>query len=657
MKLSRFWLGVPRRIVMLREPCACNKPCEVSPPAPLTYRVTSPLFSGWLPLVAQCDAWVARCLFPLALLILISGLDDLALNCVCLWAWLRRCLSSPLATEKKESHHIEKRIAVFVPLWHEHGVVGGMVEHNASAIKYSNYHFFIGAYPNDDPTLDAVRELESRFRHVHLAVCPHNGPTSKADCLNWIYQRMLLFEERHGPEESARFDIVITHDAEDLIHPEAFSYINAYADQFDMVQIPVLPLPTPVRDLVHGIYCDEFAEWQIKDMPARQLMGSFVPSNGVGTGFTRRALEMLANAEHNLIFEPACLTEDYENGLRLHKLGCKQMFVPLTKHVSAQDVSTKDGASIVATREFFPRTVGSAIRQRSRWILGIGLQCWERHGWRGSLPEVYWFWRDRKGLFGHPLSLLSNFVFLYGVLTWVAAQSTGTPWGIAKYSLHPALLVATLAFQVVQTGVRMGCTARLYGPRFALAVPLRSVYGNWINTLATWKAVRSYARARIRHEPLVWVKTEHAYPSRSALIEHKRKLGEILIGSDYAEESAVLRALETQPAGMRLGEHLVLLGIITEDELYEALSLQQSLPSGRLEPWVINTNIARALPSRVVRELRVLPFRISSGNMFLASPEIPTDALTRTLRGFTRLSLRFHLVTPQNFEELAESLL
>jgi adsorption protein B len=360
---------------------------------------------------------------------------------------------------------------------------------------------------------------------------------------------------------------------------------------------------------------------------------------------------MLASAEHNLIFEPACLTEDYENGLRLHNLGCKQMFVPLAKPAA------KYGAGIVATREFFPRTVRSAIRQRSRWILGIGLQSWERHGWRGRLPEVYWFWRDRKGLLGHPLSLLSNFVFLYGALTWLAARSTGAPWGIAKYSLHPALLVATLAFQMVQTAVRMGCTARLYGPQFALAVPLRSVFGNWINTIATWKAVRSYVLARIRHEPLVWIKTEHAYPSRSALIEHKRKLGEILIGSAYAEESDVLRALETQPPGMRLGEHLLLLGIITEDELYEALSLQQSLPSGRLEPWVISTNIARALPRRVVREWRVLPFRISSGNMFLASPEIPTDALTRALRGFTRLSLRFHLVTPQNFEELAEILL
>ena len=177
-------------------------------------------------------------------------------------------------------------------------------------------------------------------------------------------------------------------------------------------RFPCCRFPRPCATIVHGIYCDEFAEWQIKDMRARQIMGSFVPSNGVGTGFTRRALEKLATAEHNLIFEPACLTEDYENGLRLHKLGCKQMFVPLTRH----------GPGMVATREFFPRTARSAIRQRSRWILGIGLQCWERNGWRGSWPEKYWFWRDRKGLLGNPLSLLSNFVFLYGVLTWIAAH-------------------------------------------------------------------------------------------------------------------------------------------------------------------------------------------------------------------------------------------
>jgi len=116
-------------------------------------------------------------------------------------------------------------------------------------------------------------------------------------------------------------------------------------------------------------------------------------------------------------------------------------------------------------------------------------------------------------------------------------------------------------------------------------------------------------------------------------------------------------ALEHLPPGMRLGEYLVAHGVISEDKLYEALSLQQSLPAGRLEPWVISSNVARALPLRVVHDWRVLPFRISSGNMFLASPEIPTDDLTRVLRAFTRLSLRFHLVTPANFEELAAMLL
>ena len=147
----------------------------------------------------------------------------------------------------------------------------------------------------------------------------------------------------------------------------------------------------------------------------------------------------------------------------------------------------------------------------------------------------------------------------------------------------------------------------------------------------------------------MWLKTEHAYPSRNALMEHKRKLGEILVGSANLDENDLMQALAAQPAGLRIGEYLVKLGKISHDDLYEALSLQQSLPSGRLEPLDISTKVARALPRHVVRDWRVLPFRIAAGSMFLASPEIPTDELSRTVSGFTRLALRFHLVTPSNF--------
>src|ERR1043166_4823996 len=66
---------------------------------------------------------------------------------------------------------------------------------------------------------------------------------------------------------------------------------------YDTVQIPVLALPTAFAQFTHGVYCDEFAEFQFKDMPARELLGGFLPSAGVGTGFSRRALDRLPAAE------------------------------------------------------------------------------------------------------------------------------------------------------------------------------------------------------------------------------------------------------------------------------------------------------------------------------------------------------------------------
>jgi adsorption protein B len=583
---------------------------------------------------------------PIAIIILLNGIDDLFLDLVCLYDWARRRLSKDRThslTEKDFRQPPLNRLAIYIPCWHEHGVIGAMVEHNVAAINYRNYDFFIGAYPNDEPTIEAVRKLEVRFKNVHLAVCPHDGPTSKADCLNWIYQRMLLFEEDHD----TRFELVITHDAEDLIHPDSLLRFNYYGARYDFVQIPVFALRTPFKMIAHGVYCDEFTESQVRDMRARAIMGSFIPSSGVGTGYSRTALEKLADTEHNRIFEPACLTEDYENGMRLHRLGCSQIFVSPMKGY--------DG--LLATRELFPTKTRAAIRQRTRWIMGIALQTWERHGWSGTPAQRYWFWRDRKGLIGNPVSLLANLVFLYLGVTWIVGKLLRVPWGVTPYHLPPWLLYPSLVLLVFHVGWRTIAVARFYGWPFALGVPVRIVWANVINACATVLAVFRYTRARLRHEPLVWVKTEHAYPSRTALVQHKRKLGEILVGSGYVEESDVDLALANCPVGVRLGEYLVAAGKLSEEDLYEALSLQQCLPSGNLRASDISNKVARSLPRQLIQDSKVLPYRIAEGSMFLASPEIPTDALAETLRGFTRMALRFQLVTPTNFKELTTALL
>jgi len=594
----------------------------------------------------QIDQFVILLLAPLALWVLVSGLDDLVLDVACFIAWLSGRISKarrfPWPDEGELDRIPQKRIAIFVSLWREYRVIQKMIEHNIAANRYRNYEFFIGVYPNDGQTLAVVRELQTRHSNTHLAVCPHDGPTSKADCLNWIYQRMLLFEE----DQDVRFEIVMTHDAEDLIHPEALRFMNYFGQKHDMVQIPVLALPTPLRELTHGVYCDEFAEYQMKDMPARQLLGGFLPSNGVGSAFSRTALEKLAAAHSNCIFEPECLTEDYENGYRIHRLKCPQIFVPIRKF----------NGSLVATREYFPRKFKAAVRQRTRWVMGIALQSWERHGWRESGKQLYWFWRDRKGLIGNLVTPLSNLLFAYGFATWTWSRKTGQLWGLAEASRTQAFLyifLFTMLLQFFHMAVRAGCVWRIYGFRFALGVPVRVVWGNWINSLATVSAYWNYFGAKIYARPLVWFKTEHAYPSRAALMEHKRKLGEVLVGSQYISTADLEGAVASKPAGLRLGEHLVQLGKLSVDELYEALSLQQNLPLGTPDRATISRRVTRSLPARIAKKWKVLPYKIAAGHLFVAGPELPTEEMSAELRRFCSLELRFHLVTPAEFDELA----
>jgi adsorption protein B len=412
----------------------------------------------------------------------------------------------------------------------------------------------------------------------------------------------------------------------------------------------VLPLPTPIRSWTHGIYCDEFAETQLKDLRARQFFGSYIPSCGVGTAFARGALERLAAAEKNRIFEPACLTEDYENGMRLHLMGARQLFLPIRR--------SRD--SFVATREFFPQTLRSAIRQRTRWIMGISLQGWERHGWQGSLVDKYWLWRDRKGLIGNPVSLVTNAICIYGIATWIAARALHIPWKFGQV-MFPAsyqmIVWGTLALGALRLLTRATCAARIFGVRFALAAPIRMVWANIINSCAAVCALYRYARAKLRGEPLVWLKTEHEYPSQTALHGHRRRLGEVLVNSDYVTAGQLEFALATLPKGKRLGEHLVALGYLAQRDLYDALSMQQTLPAGRVYAAHVNPRVARALPEKVAREWKVLPFKIDGGQLFVAGPELPTDAMQKDIQRFTSLDVRFQLITPENYKELADTLL
>jgi adsorption protein B len=445
----------------------------------------------------RLDHCVAACLVPLAIWILLSGLDDLFIGLVYLFS-ARTRFRWPSAAELDRAPR--RRIAVFLPLWREDGVIAQMLERNLAVIRYREYEIFAGVYPNDEPTIRAVSEAARHNPRVHLAMCSGDGPTSKGDCLNGAYRSMEDYEAAQG----VRFEIVVTHDAEDLIHPESLRLINWFSRDYQMVQIPVLPLPTSLGEITHGVYCDEFAEYQIKDIPARQRLGGFLPANGVGTGFSRAALERLADQRQGRVFDPECLTEDYETGFCLHALGFRQIFIPLRF----------GAADLTATREYFPKRFRSAVRQRSRWVAGIALQGWERHGWRAPWPQPYWFWRDRKGLVGNHVSPVANLLFLYCSGRFLAAGASGHTWEMAQGLPRwlPQICLATFGLAVSQIAMRMRASGRIYGWKFAAGVPVRTLWANLVNCAATLEALRQFVASRLQSRALEWRKTEHVYP-------------------------------------------------------------------------------------------------------------------------------------------------
>jgi adsorption protein B len=188
------------------------------------------------------DHWVANLLAPLAFWVLINGIDDLLIDIASIFSWLLRRTSSNTQYRSPDEFELNsvapRHMAIFVAVWHEYKVIQRMIDNNVTRLNYPRFDFFVGAYPNDKLTIAAIEEAMKRYPNVHLSLSPHDGPTSKADNLNWIFQRMLLYEQQNG----VRFDMILTHDAEDLMDPDALRWINYYAQAYLLALLSVRQL-------------------------------------------------------------------------------------------------------------------------------------------------------------------------------------------------------------------------------------------------------------------------------------------------------------------------------------------------------------------------------------------------------------------------------
>jgi adsorption protein B len=292
----------------------------------------------------------------------------------------------------------------------------------------------------------------------------------------------------------------------------------------------------------------------------------------------------------------------------------------------------------------------AAVRQRSRWVAGIALQGWQHHGWRLPGRQRYWLWRDRKGLIGSLLSPVTNLITLYVVAAWIA----GHPNPMDRVPPAIGWMCAVVAAMAgLQMAVRAHCCSRVYGCRIAALVPLRALWANQVNGLATAAALFQFVKARLRRRDLVWRKTDHVYPAHPGPAHGRPKLGEVLVRMRRLSTDEIQEALRTMPHGLRLGEHLVQSRRLTEEDLYLALSAHAGIPVGRPPTREVNRGATRALPAAAARRWKVLPYRIAMGQLHLLTSDVPSEDMTRDLSSLSGLEIRFRLVRPHDLEELS----
>ncbi len=382
-----------------------------------------------------------------------------------------------------------KLMAIFVPAWQEEAVIGAMLRRCTSSWGDSEYIVFVGCYPNDAGTASAVRQVA--HDRISLVTLDHDGPTTKADCLNGIWQALVQFEQT----ELCRFSAIVLHDSEDKVHLSELDLFGRLIENYALVQIPVIPEPDRYSRWIAGHYLDEFAEAHRKDMPARQALGASLPSAGTGCAIRRDVLESLAQQRQNMPFDAASLTEDYELGLRIGEAGWATCFAR---------VNATEGDPI-AVRSCFPSTLGASVRQKTRWIIGIALAGWDRTGWSGGSAEHWMRWRDRRALLAATFILAA---YLGGLALFLVTL-VGVPRNEGE--MLPLLLSLNACSFLWRLAMRASFTGAQYGWRQGvLAVP-RIFVSNIIAVMAAWRALLGYCRL-LWGGKVFWDKTTHQLP-------------------------------------------------------------------------------------------------------------------------------------------------
>lgn len=361
--------------------------------------------------------------------------------------------------------------SLILPARHEEDVLGATLERLA-ALDHPDYEVLVVVGHDDGGTREVAEAAADAWPHRVRVIVDHSWPKNKPKALNTALAE-------------CRGRITGVFDAEDEVHPRLLRQVDS---AFVRTGAHVVQGGVQLMNFGTSWYslrnCLEYFFW-FRSRLHLHAERRFIPLGG-NTVFIRTDVLRAVGG-----WDPDCLAEDCELGVRLSSMGAR-VSVAYDPHL--------------VTREETPGTLRGLLKQRTRWNQGF-LQVLRKGEWK-RLPWPGQRWLARYTLCMPFLQAFAGLVIPVSIFTMVDLK---VPVALALLSFLPAIpTLATLAFEIA--GLRE--FGRVFYTRPRPRDYVRLVLGMFpYQVLLAGAAVRAVAREILGLRG--WEKTTHTGAHRA----------------------------------------------------------------------------------------------------------------------------------------------
>lgn len=104
----------------------------------------------------------------------------------------------------------------------------------------------------------------------------------------------------------------------------------------------------------------------------------------------------------------------------------------------------------------------------------------------------------------------------------------------------------------------------------------------------------------------------------------RKRLGDLLVGAGLITEEQLQQALKNKSESQKLGDVLLQQGLITEQQLIEVLEFQLGIPHVSLFRYPIDTSLISLIPREMARRYQLIPLRKEGDKLYVAMAD-PMD--------------------------------